>query len=79
MYHGTFLSDPYEGDDWAGTGRKRYYVDISVEDPCDPDHPSITIDQMECAIPEIEWRYGHSGVLMTNEQAQKFWETFDIR
>lgn len=76
VYHGTFLSEPYAGDDWAGSGHKRYYVDISVEHPCDPDEPCVTIDQLEDALPEIEWQHGHSGVAMTQEQAQKFWHTF---
>lgn len=76
VYHGTFLSDPYESDDWAGTGQKRHYVNMTVEHPCDPDKPCVTIEQLEKLLPEIEWKHGHSGVLMTNEQAQKFWNTF---
>ena len=76
VYHGEFLSEPYEGDDWADTAMKRHYVDISIEHPCDPDHPMITIDQLEAILPEIEWRKGHSGELLTEEQAEKFWESF---
>ena len=76
VYHGEFLSDPYEGSDWAGTAKKRHYVDITIEHPCDPDHPCITIEQLEAVLPEIEWRRGHSGQLLTGEQAKKFWETF---
>ena len=36
VYHGEFLSEPYTGDDWAGSARKRHYVDISIQHPCDP-------------------------------------------
>lgn len=71
VYHGWFLSDPYEADDWAGTSKKRHYVDISIEHPCDPDHPSATIEQLEAAVPEIEWRRGHSGQLLTATQAAR--------
>lgn len=33
VYHGRFLSEPYEGKDWAGTDKIRHYVDISIEHP----------------------------------------------
>ena len=76
VYHGEFLSEPYEGKDWAGTAKKRHYVDITIEHPCDPDEPMISIEQLEAVLPEIEWRRGHSGELLTDEQEKKFWETF---
>ena len=78
VHHSVFLSEPYEGNDWAGTNKKRYYVDITIEHPCDPDFPCITIQQLESILPEIEWRKGHSGELLTEEQAKKFWETFSF-
>lgn len=78
VYHGVFLSEPYEGDDWAGTSKKRHYVDISIDSPCDPDHPSITVEQLEAVLPEIEWRKGHSGQLLTDEQEKKFWGNFSF-
>lgn len=70
VYHGKFLSDPYLGEDWAGSDKKRYYVDILIEDPCDPDKPCITAEELEEAIPEITWRRGHSGELIAPEQAK---------
>lgn len=76
VYHGRFLSEPYEGKDWAGTNKIRHYVDISIEHPCDPDHPMITIEQLQAAIPEIEWGRGHSGQLLTEEQAAKLHRCF---
>ena len=76
VYHGEFLSDPYEDKDWAGTDKKRHYVDITIEDPCDPDHPMITIEQLESALPEINWREGHSGQLLTDAQERILWDTF---
>lgn len=53
-------------------------MDITIEEPCDPDEPMITIEQLESIIPEIEWRRGHSGVLLTPEQAQKLHEAFPL-
>ncbi len=74
VYHGRFLSEPYEGDDWAGTARKRHYVDISIEHPCDPDQPAVTVEQLAAVIPEIEWGKGHSGERLTEEQEEKLWD-----
>lgn len=76
VYHGEFQSDPYEEKDWVGTDKKRHYVNITIEDPCDPDHPMITIEQLESAIPEINWREGHSVQLLTDEQERILWDTF---
>lgn len=78
VYHGRFLSEPYKGDDWAGTTNKRYYVDISIEHPCDPDHPMINIEQLKAVLPEIKWEIGHSGELLTEKQEQEFWKNFHI-
>lgn len=68
VYHGRFLSDPYEGEDWGGSDRKRYYVDISILDSADPDEPCVGIDLLEAAMPDIVWRKGHSGEKLTPEQ-----------
>ncbi len=78
VYHGVFLSEPYEGKDWAGTSKKLHYVDISIESPSDPDHPAISVEQLEAVLPEIDWRKGHSGQLLTDEQEEKFWENFSF-
>lgn len=76
VHVGHFLSEPYEGNDWAGTTKKRHYVDISIEHPCDPDEPMITIEMLQSAVPEIEWGRGHSGQLLTEEQAKRLHEAF---
>ena len=76
VYLGEFLSDPYEADDWAGTSKKRHYVDISIEQPCDPDEPMIPVEDLEKVLPEIEWRRGHSGQLLTPDQEERFWKYF---
>lgn len=71
VYDGHFRSNPYEGEDWSGKGYKRHYVDITIEHPCHPDNPCVTIEQLEELLPEICWRKGHSGELITKEQAEK--------
>ena len=73
VYRGKFLSDPYEGDDWAGQkGKKRQYIDIGCYDfiPADNQSP-IDIELLEKEIPEIDWRKGHSGELLSEETANK--------
>lgn len=78
VFHGVFRSEPYEGGDWAGTGKKRHYVDITIDDPCDPDEPMISVEQLEAVLPEIEWRRGHSGQLMSEDQEKRFWKAFSF-
>lgn len=69
VFRGLFLSEPYEGDDWAGKGQQRHYVDISCE------HGSVTplvpTDALQNAILEINWLHGHSGELITVDQEKK--------
>ncbi len=78
VFRGVFASDPYEGDDWAGSDRKRYYVDIDCMDAISPfDPPHITDEELTAAIPEINWQRGHSGQLITPQQADKLSELWD--
>lgn len=73
VYRGEFLCEPYEGDDWAGQeGKKRQYIDIGCYDfiPADNQSP-IDIELLEKEIPEIDWRKGHSGELLSEETADK--------
>lgn len=60
VFYGEFTSDPYQGGDWAGKGKVRHYVDITCDDALDPElRPYATIEDLEEAIPEIDWRKGH--------------------
>lgn len=77
VFHGIFTSEPYLGNDWAGTSKKRYYVDMTVMEPSDPDCPLISIEELEAVLPEIEWRRGHSGERLTEEQEERFWAVFE--
>ena len=33
VFNGQFISDPYPGDDWAGSNRRRMYVDLVCTNP----------------------------------------------
>lgn len=71
VFRGVFTSEPYEGDDWAGTDRKRHYVDFECWDCADPDGvPCITLEQLQEALPDIDWTKGHSGELLSPETAE---------
>ena len=80
VYRGVFTSNPYEGEDWAGSDRVRYYVDMDCYDcvPADEQSP-ITIEVLEKAIPNVNWRAGHSGEYLSEEDAEKLdelWEKY---
>lgn len=78
VWHGVFTSDPYTGEDWAGQGKKRYYMDMDCYDciPADELSP-VTIEKLEQAIPNIDWRRGHSGELLSPEDAEKLDEMWN--
>lgn len=68
VFQGQFLSDPYPGDDWAGTGKRRMYVDMICTDAIEPGKvPPLSLEKLQKAIPEINWTKGHSGELLSDE------------
>lgn len=80
VFRGQFTSDPYLGEDWAGTSKKRYYVDIDCFDASPADgQPHITVEELKSILPEIIWDKGHSGQLLTEGQAQKLDELWDSK
>ena len=80
VFRGPFTSDPYLGEDWAGTSKKRYYVDIDCFDASPADgQPQITLEELKSILPEINWDKGHSGQLLTEGQAQKLEELWDSK
>lgn len=80
VFRGQFTSDPYLGEDWAGTSKKRYYVNIDCFDASPADgQPHITVEELKSILPEINWDKGHSGQLLTEGQAQKLDELWDSK
>lgn len=72
VFYGNFESCPYEGEDWAGTDKMRYYVDMNcIGASPESDDPIISAEELEAAIPEGDWRNGHSGVVLKWEVARK--------
>jgi len=72
VFKGIFTSDPYVSDDWAGSTKRRLYVDMICLTPVKPGKkPALSLDKLQSAIPNYEWAKGHSGVLLSDEIASK--------
>lgn len=78
VFRGVFTSDPYPGEDWAGNGKQRYYMDMDSYDcvPTDVQSP-ICIEELEKVVPGIDWRRGHSGELLSSEDADRLNELWN--
>jgi hypothetical protein len=78
-FNGYFLSDPYTGDDWAGSTKRRCYVDMICQDAVEPGEvPFVSMERLKEAIPEYDWEKGHSGVLLLDEVTEKLDELFKV-
>lgn len=78
VFRGVFTSDPYPGEDWAGNGKQRYYMDMDCYDcvPADEQSP-ICIEELEKTVQGIDWRCGHSGQLLSEEDAEQLDELWN--
>ena len=69
---GIFTSEPYQDEDWSGKGRKVYYMDMQINEMIHPDKcPILTSDKLAAEIPDFNWTAGHSGQILSEEQADK--------
>ena len=76
---GIFTSQPYADEDWnqSRNSRKIHYMDMKPNFIVNPETQAIiTTKQLQETIPDFEWRKGHSGQLLTREQAQKLESLF---
>ncbi len=77
---GTVTSDPYEGEDWSGKGRQTFYVDFMPDYLINPDVlPILDAATLSAKIPDFEWNGGHSGLVLTQQQAEALdclWEEY---
>ena len=71
-FNGYFLSDPYTGDDWKGSTKRRCYVDMVCQNAVEPEEvPFIPLSKLKEAIPEYNWEKGHSGELLPADVREK--------
>ncbi|MBQ6962102.1 MAG: hypothetical protein IJP79_00130 [Paludibacteraceae bacterium] len=77
---GTITSDPYQGEDWSGKGRKTYYVDFEPDVMINPDTlPILTSQELSNEMPDFDWSKGHSGVVLNEQQSTSveiLWKNF---
>ena len=77
---GVFDSNPYEDEDWSGKGRQTFYMDMIPNVILNPETaPMITTKELQDAIPSFDWSGGHSGRLLTEDEARKMetlWQQF---
>ena len=72
VFGGQFISDPYPSEDWAGSTKRRMYVDMICMDPTDPrEKPRISLDRLKKDISEYDWSKGHSGALLPEDVVKK--------
>ena len=72
VFYGQFVTDPFPDEDWAGSKKRRMYVDMVCSNPAEPgSKPLISLEKLQKAIPEVEWIKGHSGELLPNEVWEK--------
>lgn len=77
VMRGMFASKPSRGSDWSGKGRVTYYCDLYINFIVDSEtQPILTSEELEKAIPDFDWRRGHSGVRLTDEQEEKLDKAF---
>ncbi len=72
---GVFDSQPHELDDWSGKGRQTFYMDMKPNVILNPDTaPMLTADELTKAIPTFDWTGGHSGRILSKDEAMKLEE-----
>ena len=68
VFNGQFVSDPYPSEDWAGSTKRRMYVDMVCTNAAESGaEPFVPLATLQDAIPAIEWSKGHSGVLLSDD------------
>lgn len=78
VFYGQFISDPYPSEDWAGSTRRRMYVDMICMNPTDPrEVPRISLDKLKKEIPGYDWSKGHSGALLPEDVVRRLDELDD--
>lgn len=76
VFSGQFLSDPYPADDWAGSTKRRMYVDMICYNAESGSAPHISLEKLQAAITDFDWSKGHSGELLPEEitaQLDEMW------
>lgn len=78
VMRGTIIGTPYPDEDWSGKGRKVYYIRMSLSNMIHPERTPLllTTDELTQAIPDFNWKGGHSGEILSDAQADKLEEVW---
>ena len=73
VMRGTIIGTPYPDEDWSGKGRKVFYIRMSLTNMIHPERTPLllTTDELTEAIPDFNWKGGHSGEMLSDIQADK--------
>lgn len=73
VMHGYIMGEPYPDEDWSGKGRRVYYIRMKALNMVDPERSPllVTTDELSEKIPGFDWEEGHSGMILSDEQAAK--------
>lgn len=78
VFRGLFISEPYVMDDWAGTSKRRLYMDMVCMKPMANDAiPPLSLSKLQESIPDFDWTKGHSGVLLSDDVAARLHEMWE--
>ena len=80
---GTITSEPYQGEDWSWRNRPTRYCNLDFEVMINPDaYPLLDSKLLTQAIPDFDWNGGHSGLVLTDAQAnhlEQLWNSYMMR
>ena len=80
---GIITSEPYMGEDWSWRDRPTRYCDFNFKVMINPDaYPLLDSKALTEAIPDFDWFGGHSGVVLSADQAatlEQLWENYMLR
>ncbi len=78
VMRGSIIGTPYPDEDWSGKGRKVYYIRMSLSHMIHPDKSPtlLTTEAMAAAVADFNWDNGHSGEMLSDEQAARLEEVW---
>ncbi|MBR5687024.1 MAG: hypothetical protein IKX36_03600 [Prevotella sp.] len=84
VMRGTFTGTPYPDEDWSGRSRKVYYIRMTLSHMIHPEESPLllTTEALSEAIPDFNWKEGHSGEMLSDSQAERMeevWHDYVVR
>jgi len=79
VMRGTIIGTPYPDEDWSGKGRKVYYIRMNLTNMIHPERTPLllTTDELTKAVPDFNWKEGHSGEILNDTQSAKLEEVWE--